>query len=174
MQKIIIGFLITGVVLVAGVTVFLTSQKDESKIAEVVDTMVEEKDEMTMKEVSPKPVSENKIIKSGTFNYLDPLHNGSGQVSVVDAGEFYKIKMGANFKSADAPDPYVYLGSAQEFKDRAVAGVDTSKTINLGKLKAFSGEQEYLVSKKDFDSHDAAVIIWCKQFGVQISRADLK
>lgn len=163
MKKVITGFFIAGIVLIGGTTVFLTSQKDESKTAEVVEQVSEQ-----------SPITENKVVKKGAFNYLDPLHFGEGNVEVIDAGEFYKIKMGDNFKSADAPDPHVYLGSAQEFKDRAVAGVDTSKTINLGKLKAFSGEQEYLVSKKDFDSHDAAVIIWCKQFGVQISRADLK
>lgn len=157
------GFFIAGIVLVGGTTVFLSSQKDESKVAEVVEKVSEQ-----------EPINENIIVKRGNFNYLDPLHYGEGDVEIIDAEEFYKIKMGTNFKSADAPDPHVYLGSAQEFKNRAVAGVDTSRTINLGKLKAFSGEQEYLVSKKDFDSHDAAVIIWCKQFGVQISRADLK
>lgn len=153
-----------GIVLVGATTIFLTSQKDESKVAEVIE----------VKESEQKSVPQNTTLKTGAFNYLDPLHNGEGNVEVVEAGEFYKIKFASNFKSADAPDPHVYLGSAQEFKDRAVAGVDTSKTINLGKLKAFSGEQEYLVSKKDFDTHDAAVIIWCKKFGVQISRADLK
>ena len=164
MKKIVIGFVVTGLVLVAGTTIFLTLQKDESKAAEAI----------VVKEPEPKLVTQNNVIKAGKFNYLDPLHYGEGNVEIVDAGEYYKVKMSADFKSADAPDPHVYLGSAQEFKDRAVAGVDTAKTINLGKLKAFSGEQEYLVSKKDFETHDAAVIIWCKQFGVQISRADLK
>lgn len=164
MKKVIFGFFIAGVTLIGGTTIFLTSQKDESKVAEVIQ----------VKELEEKSVKQNTTLKTGSFNYLDPLHYGEGSVEVIDAGEFYKIKMGANFKSADAPDPHVYLGSTQEFKDRAIAGVDTSKTINLGKLKAFSGEQEYLVSKKDFESHDVAVIIWCKKFGVQISRADLK
>lgn len=164
MKKVIIGFMAAGIVLISGITFFLTSQKDESKAAETIE----------VKELEQKSVQQNTTLKTGTFNYLDPLHYGEGVVEVVDAGEFYKIMFASNFKSADAPDPYVYLGTAQEFKDRAVAGVDTSKTINLGKLKSFSGEQEYLVSKKDFEAHDAAVIIWCKQFGVQISRADLK
>jgi hypothetical protein len=163
MKKVIMGFVIAGIVLVGGTTVFLTSQKDESKVAKTIIEIPEQ-----------KSVLQNTTLRTGSFNYLDPLHYGEGSVDVIDAGEFYKIKFASNFKSADAPDPYVYLGSAQEFKDRAVAGVDTSKTINLAKLKAFSGEQEYLVSKKDFEAHDAAVIIWCKQFGVQISRADLK
>jgi hypothetical protein len=65
------------------------------------------------------------------------------------------------------------LSASQDFKNRAVAGLDTSKTINLGVLKNIKGEQEYFVSKKDFESHDAAVVIWCKEFGIQFSRADL-
>ena len=163
MKKVITGFLVAGVALAGGTTIFLTSQKDESKLAEIINETPEQ-----------KSILQNTTLKTGSFNYLDPLHYGEGSVEVIDAGEFYKIKFASNFKSADAPDPHVYLGSAQEFKDRAVAGVNTAKTINLGKLKSFSGEQEYLVSKKDFESHDAAVIIWCKKFGVQISRADLK
>lgn len=167
----LVAFIITVIVVVGGTTLFLTSQKDES----VVSTMVEEKSDETknVKEFEKKVVVEHTI-KTGTFKYLDPLHFGQGNVEIIDAGENIKIKMAADFKSADAPDPYVYLSSSQDFKNRAVNGVDTSKTINLGKLKSFSGEQEYLVSKKDFENHDAAVIVWCKKFGVQISRADLK
>ena len=166
MKKILISIILAGLLIAGVVTFFLISQKDESKVAVVPE----------QKEVSTDIVGDQQleVIGKGTFNYLDPLHFGEGSVEVVDLGESIKIKMSSNFKSADAPDPYVYLSSSQDFKNRAVSGVDTSKTINLGKLKSFSGEQEYLVSKKDFESHDAAVIIWCKKFGVQISRADLK
>jgi hypothetical protein len=164
MLKILIGFVVTAILLIAGVTIFITTQKDESKVAEVIPVV--EQTENTK-------VSET-IVKTGNFNYLDPLHFGEGKVEIYDFGNSYKVKLSSDFKSADAPDPYVYLSSSQDFKDRAVAGVDTSRTINLGKLKSFTGEQEYLVSKNDFNSHNAAVVIWCKQFGVQISRADLK
>lgn len=167
----LIAFIITGIVIVGGTTLFLTSQKDESKVA----TIIEEKsaEEQSVKDVGENEVME-KTIKTGNFNFLDPLHYGEGTVQVIELGDRYKIKMSPDFKSADAPDPYIYLSSSQDFKDRAVNGVDTSKTINLGKLKSFTGEQEYYVSKSDFDSHNAAVIVWCKKFGVQISRADLK
>ncbi len=166
MKKKLISLLFAGLVIAGAVTFFLISQKDESKVAVIPE----------QKEVSNDTVGDKQleVIRKGTFNYLDPLHFGEGNVEIVDRGENYKIKMSSNFKSADAPDPYIYLSSSQDFKDRAVNGVDTSKTINLGKLKSFSGEQEYFVSKSDFESHDAAVIVWCKKFGIQISRADLK
>jgi len=166
MKNIIIGFSITGVLIVFGITLFLISQKDESKIAQAIN-------EDPPKNSQEQQISQ-KLVKTGSFNYLDPLHFGEGKVEVIDLGDSYKIKMHSDFKSADAPDPHVYLSTVQDFKDRAIGGVDTSKTINLGKLKSFTGEQEYLVSKSDFESHDMAVIIWCKKFGVQISRADLK
>lgn len=111
----------------------MISQKDESKVARIPE----------QKEVSNDTVGDKqlKVIRKGTFNYLDPLHFGEGNVEIVDRGENYKIKMSSNFKSADAPDPYIYLSlpSSQDFKDRAVNGVDTSSAINLGKLKSFSG-----------------------------------
>lgn len=169
MKKIIIIVIVLGVLLSLGFTAYLVLQKDDSRVAEVIDQNKTAKEETYTEEVVV-----DKLVKSGNFNYLDPLHYGKGSVEIFDAGEFYRIKMSSDFQSADAPDPYVYLGSIQDFKDRAISGVDTSKTLNIGKLKSFAGSQEYLVSKEDFQKHDAAVIIWCKKFGVQISRADLQ
>lgn len=166
MKKIIFLLVIVGLLAAGSFVFYLVSQKDESKAAEIIaedNTQVE-----------PTLSSDSLVVKNGRFNYLDPLHYGEGEVKVHDLGDRYKISLGSSFKSADAPDPYIYLSSTQEFKDRAVNGVDTSKTINLGKLKNFTGEQDYFVSKKDFDEHNAAIIIWCKKFGIQISRADLK
>jgi hypothetical protein len=46
--------------------------------------------------------------------------------------------------------------------------------VDLGKLRAFKGSQKYAipagVDLKDFPS----VVIWCAQFGVLISPADLQ
>lgn len=56
----------------------------------------------------------------------------------------------------------------------AITGLDTSKTLDIGELKSKSGAQEYLVSKQDFEKYNAAVVIWCKRYGVQFSRAELQ
>jgi hypothetical protein len=185
MQKTIIGFVTAGVLIVALVSGFFFFMKDQSKVAEVVvqDTMIkqetmqtekfEEKEMMQKDKIEPKSEIVMKT-KNGSFNKIDALHYASGNVSVESLGENYKIKFANNFSSANGPDLYVYLASPQKYRNIAIGGVDTSKTLNLGLLKNLKGEQEYLVSKKDFEQYGDAIVIWCKQFGVQFSRAELK
>lgn len=196
MQKIIISIAISGTILVVGTYTFLHLTKDESKIAEVILETTQEypilktdtatvsdlKMELTKSSKIEEPkveikkiaTPEVKIVKSGKFNKIDPLHYASGAATVEQIGENYKIKFASNFSSADGPDLYVYLSEPQNFKNIALGGVDTSKTLNLGLLKKLSGSQEYLVSKDDFEKYSGSIVIWCKQFGVQFSRADLK
>jgi hypothetical protein len=182
MQKTIIGFVTVGVLIVALVSGFFFFMKDESKVAEVVvqektvkqETMQTEKFE-EKEAIKIEPKSEIMVkTKNGSFNKIDALHYASGNVSVESLGENYKIKFANNFSSANGPDLYVYLASPQKYRNIAIGGVDTSKTLNLGLLKNLKGEQEYLVSKKDFEQYGDAIVIWCKQFGVQFSRAELK
>jgi hypothetical protein len=111
---------------------------------------------------------------SGSFTKIDPLHYASGKVNVLSDENYYYINLAEDFSSADGPDLYVYLSSEQNYKNIAVGGVDTSKTLNIGELKNISGAQSYKVSKQEFEKYSDSVIIWCKKFGVQFSRAELK
>jgi hypothetical protein len=139
------------------------------------EKMVSEKAEIMMKkDTEVKVVAENKILKTGSFNKIDPAHYASGEVTVTSGAGFYYINFQNNFSSANGPDLYVYLSEKQEYKNIAVGGVDTGKTLNIGKLKNISGAQSYKVSKVEFEKYSDSVIIWCKDFGVQFSRADLK
>ena len=156
-----------GVLIVLGVTGFLFFMKDESKVAEIIEGAKSERD------VSQEEITQ-EILKTGSFIKIDPLHYASGQVKVEKAGENYKLVFQDNFSSAPGPDLFVYLSAPQSYKNIAVGGLDTAKTVNIGVLKSGKGKQEYLVSKGDFEKYGDAVVIWCKQFGVQFSRADLK
>jgi hypothetical protein len=131
-MKILIYITLVLVGLAGGVYFFLTNQKDESKVAEVV---VAEKDEVEANLAQPNSPQELAVKKLGNFNKIDSLHYATGTVSVYEVGENYKIKFANNFASAEGPDLFVYLSASQDFKNRAVAGFDTSKTINLGVLK---------------------------------------
>jgi hypothetical protein len=70
----------------------------------------------------------------------------------------------SNFLSASGPDLHVYLAT-----DKAA-----SVFIDLGKLKANSGNQTYPVAGNPSLSTYKYVIIWCKQFGVYFGGGDLK
>jgi Electron transfer DM13 len=126
--------------------------------------------------IDKEKLAEEVVIRkiSGNFIKIDAVHYGSGDVEVTDRGEFYNIKFNDNFTSANGPDLYVYLSNQENVKNIAVGAIDTAKSINIGKLKSQSGAQEYNIAKKDFEAHDKSIIIWCKQFAVQFSRADLK
>ncbi len=162
MKKYIFTALVTVAVLAVSVLVFILSRVDKSAVAEVV----------AQEKISEIPkVVDNTFSKKGSFINIDSLHGAEGEVTVEKVGENYKLKFSESFKSKQGPDLYVYISSVQKFGNLALGGVDTLKTLNLGKLKSLSGPQEYLISKKDFESHDYAIVIWCKSFSVQFSRA---
>lgn len=191
MQKII--YIILGLVLLGsiafGILYIRGNYNDKSKISSVLKENLEIKKEAQTttkdevgnldrkengKEEIKKVESKNNFLKIGSFNKIDPVHYASGEVKVSSDNEFYYINFQNNFNSANGPDLYVYLSSKQEYKNIAVGGVDTGRTLNIGKLKNISDAQVYKVSKEEFEKYSDSVIIWCKDFGIQFSRAELK
>lgn len=171
MKKIIYTVLfLLGLVALALIAVYINgSFADKSKVAAVTSEITQSPIETR----STDPVF-TTFKKSGNFIKIDPLHYAAGTVSVTRDQDYYYLNFAKDFSSADGPDLYVYLSSKQNYRNIALGGVDTSKTLNLGLLKSISGAQTYKVSKDDFEKYADSVIMWCKQFGVQFSRADLK
>jgi hypothetical protein len=101
-------------------------------------------------------------------NPSDPIHYGSGKVEVYDD----LIFLDSDFEVGPGPAFHVYLVPKAEVRDPA--DVEDTMFVDLGKLRAFKGSQKYAipagVDLKDFPS----VVIWCAQFGVLISPADLQ
>jgi hypothetical protein len=111
------------------------------------------------------------LLARGTFihaNPSDPIHYGSGKVEVYDDLVF----LDSDFEVGPGPAFHVYLVPKAEVRDPA--DVEATMFVDLGKLRAFKGSQKYAipagVDLKDFPS----VVIWCAQFGVLISPADLQ
>jgi hypothetical protein len=111
------------------------------------------------------------LLARGTFihaNPSDPIHYGSGKVEVYDDLVF----LDSDFEVGPGPAFHVYLVPKVEVRDPA--DVEATMFVDLGKLRAFKGSQKYAipagVNLKDFPS----VVIWCAQFGVLISPADLQ
>lgn len=184
MKKII--YVILGLVLITGLIfegLYINANyNDKSKVSESAnetkevfrDEKVSEKEMTTQEKKIMTTVKEDTIIKSGNFTKIDPVHYAKGKVDVTFDGKDYNIAFEKDFSSADGPDLYIYLSEKQNYKNTAIGGVDTSKTLNIGKLKNISGTQSYKVSKAEFEKYSDSVIIWCKDFGVQFSRADLR
>lgn len=111
----------------------------------------------------------NEVAK-GTFvqaNPSDPIHYGKGGVRVYDGNVFLE----KDFEVGPGPDFHVYL--VPKANVREASDVADTMFVDLGKLRSFKGSQKYAVpGGVDLKSYPS-VVIWCQQFGVLISPADL-
>jgi hypothetical protein len=108
---------------------------------------------------------------TGTFihaNPSDPIHWGRGKVTVYERTVFLE----PDFEVGPGPKYHVYLvPNAQVRREEQVA---KSMFVDLGRLRAFKGSQRYPVPAGVNLKNYPSVVIWCEQFGVLISPADLK
>ena len=75
-------------------------------------------------------------VATGRFihaNPSDPVHYGSGKVSVYEGTVFLE----ADFEVGAGPDFHVYLVAAATIRD--AAAVEGTQYVDLGKLRAFKG-----------------------------------
>jgi len=120
--------------------------------------------------------AERTELAKGEFihvNPSDPVHWGKGLVSLYREGPDRAIvHLQENFEVGPGPRFHVYL------VDRAtVASGDdfqSSRKIDLGRLRAFKGSQIYAIPRDVDASKFGSVVVWCKEFGVLISPARLK
>jgi hypothetical protein len=111
------------------------------------------------------------LLATGTFihaNPSDPIHWGRGKVSVYQRAVFLE----ADFEVGPGPKYHVYLVPAANIrKEEQVA---KAMFVDLGRLRAFKGSQRYPVPAGVDLKNYSSVVIWCEQFSVLISPADLK
>lgn len=112
-----------------------------------------------------------KVVAKGTFihaNPSDPIHYGKGGVTVYQD----LVHLEGDFEVGPGPKFHVYL-----VPDKGVTpATNVAKTlfVDLGRLKAFKGSQNYPVPQAVNLANYRSVVIWCEQFGVLISPAELK
>lgn len=110
---------------------------------------------------TPAPAAE--VVASGGLRHLDPVHFGTGTVSILRGAtsvlRFQDVEINA------APQIYVYLsdhsdGSPGRFTD-------------LGPLKATSGTFYYELPSSLDVTAPRSVVLWCRAFNVTITYAVL-
>ncbi len=122
---------------------------------EMKDTMMEEEEEM-MKTI---PMS-----YAGRFVGVgDGIHDAQGDAYTIPLEDTSNVLRLENFKSTNGPDLYVYLSTDENASD----------FVNLGTLKANSGNQNYEIPDDTDLSKYNKVLIWCKAFGVLFGSAEL-
>ena len=104
-------------------------------------------------------------IATGQLGYVDPLHNGTGHILVLRTGDDVVLRF-EDVAITNAPDVHVYLS-------RETGGRWTEATsLYVGPLKATNGSFNYPLTARDVGAY-TSVVVWCRQFSVLVSWADL-
>jgi hypothetical protein len=110
--------------------------------------------------------ADRATLATGTFvhaNPSDPIYYSSGGVTIYDD----LLHLGKDFEVGPGPKFHVYLVPKAEIRE--TADVEGTMYVDLGRLRAFKGSQNYTipagVNLKDYGT----AVIWCERFGVLIS-----
>jgi Electron transfer DM13 len=105
------------------------------------------------------------LLLTGSFIGVgDGIHDAMGIARVIPVGGGENVLRLEDLVVTNGPDLYVYLS------------IDKSafNFVNLGRLKANIGNQNYLIpAGTDMTKYDT-VLIWCRAFSVLFGSADLK
>ena len=105
-------------------------------------------------------------IATGELGYVDAIHNGTGRVLLIRTGEGITLRF-ENVAITNAPDVHVYLSPG-------TGGTWTEATsLYLGALKATNGSFNYAVPAGADLAAYKSVVVWCRQFSVLVTWADL-
>jgi hypothetical protein len=114
--------------------------------------------------------SDEEVLARGRFVHADPsdpIHFGEGGVRIYDD----ILHLEADFMVGPGPKYHVYLVPRPDVTPDT--RVQDTMFIDLGRLKAFSGSQNYPLPKGLNIERYGSVVIWCEQFNVLISPAAL-
>lgn len=107
-----------------------------------------------------------RTLKRGALQYVDPLHNGTGEVRIVETLDLRILRF-ESVAITNAPDIQIYLSS-----DTGGRYVPAS-TVYLGALKATNGSFNYEIPPGLDLAPYRSVVVWCRAFNVLITWADL-
>ena len=111
-----------------------------------------------------------ETVAEGTFIHADPndpIHYGKGKVTVYRKTVF----LHGDFEVGPGPKFHVYL--VPKAQVRSSGDVSGTMFVDLGRLRSFSGSQKFAIPGGLDLAKFPSVVIWCAQFNVLISPADL-
>jgi hypothetical protein len=123
------------------------------------------------REPKPKPETAGPtLVRSGSFVGADASHRGSGKAQIFRGPDGKQILRLRGFRVTNGPDLRVLL--TKDPRPGSKAQVQRGK-LDLGALKANTGNQNYTIGSRDVSDYDAA-IIYCRRFGVVFATATLR
>ena len=125
----------------------------------------------------PPPVNEvvadkesRIVIARGEFihaNPSDPVHYGRGKMTLYED----LLHLEADFEVGPGPKFHLYLVPNKSIRNSS--DVKDTMFLDLGQLRSFKGSQKFQIPNGIEISKYPSVVIWCAQFDVLISPADL-
>ena len=129
----------------------------------IIESTVNEELPVSMQTVNDE---QQRVMTSHSGRFVgvdDGIHDAQGVVLVLPLEEGKNILRFEDFHSTNGPDLHVYLATDNTASD----------FVNLGRLKANNGNQNYDIPEgTDISKYDTA-LIWCKQFSVLFGHAEL-
>lgn len=111
-------------------------------------------------------------LSSGGFTKVDDSHWATGQAVIYMLPDGQRVLRLENFKAAAGPDLYVHLSG--HASPRSSGELHGDGDIELSQLKGNIGEQNYVLPAELDLADFKSVVIYCKQFSVVFSTAELK
>jgi Electron transfer DM13 len=146
-----------------------TKKRDEimSTAAQVNNSANEPMNRTLMQEgqqrTSNATTTPNVLVTGSFVGSGDGIHNAEGTAKAIPLQDGSSILRLENLHVTNGPDLYVYLSPDKSASDY----------VNIGKLKANNGNQNYEIPLGTDLSRYDTVLIWCRPFSVLFGSAEL-
>lgn len=164
---VIVATVVIGMGTVFAVYPYFTESTIDEAIPDgaIIQPRMEDKDVISMEDkMEEESIEISPISYAGKFIGVgDGIHNAQGDAFTIPLENENIVLRLENFESTNGPDLFVYLATDDEASD----------FVNLGDLKANSGNQNYEIPDGTDLSKYNKVLIWCKAFGVLFGSAEL-
>jgi hypothetical protein len=142
--------------------IMTTASKINNSVNESMDQIPQQQQQQQQ---TQNTITTASTLRTGSFVGVgDGIHNAEGEAKVIPfQNENSNILRLENLRVTNGPDLYVYLATDKTASD----------FVNVGKLKANNGNQNYdIPAGTDLTNYDT-VLIWCRPFSVLFGSAEL-
>ena len=133
-----------------------------SKVNNSIDESMDQVQQQTQNNAA---TTTTNVLRTGSFVGVgDGIHNAEGTAKVIPLQDGSNILRLEDLRVTNGPDLYVYLATDKSASD----------FVNVGKLKANNGNQNYdIPTETDLTKYNT-VLIWCRPFSVLFGSAELE
>ena len=133
--------------------------------ASKVNNSIDESMDQVQQQTQNNAATTTNVLRTGSFVGVgDGIHNAEGMAKVIPLQDGSNILRLEDLRVTNGPDLYVYLATDKSASD----------FVNVGKLKANNGNQNYdIPTETDLTKYDT-ILIWCRPFSVLFGSAELE